>query len=75
MMTSDFELMDTGRPQILRVPSSSSSNSATDSDAEEAIKLIQTDSNMEDLRALLIRKCSLVEDAKDWVSETHEFVI
>ena len=67
MMTSDFELMDTGCPRILRVPSSSSSTSATDSEAEEAIKLIQTGSNTEELRALLTRKGSLVEEAKDWV--------
>lgn len=66
MMTSDFELTDTGRLEAIRSPKKRSSDNVAISEAAVAIKLIQT-GGKDKLRLLLEENRLLVESAVDWV--------
>ena len=67
MMSSDFELTDTGRLEATRNQKKRSSDTVAVNEAAVAIKLIQTGAK-DELRLLLKENNSLVENAVDWVS-------
>jgi hypothetical protein len=66
MMSSDYELTDTGRLEATRNQKKRSSDAVAVNDATVAIKLIQTGAK-DELRLLLKENNSLVESAVDWV--------